>query len=147
MSKEFKGDLVINRIRVKGTAPWKTIMCEDTSQISRTAAISEKKTKCATYSAVSNDAVKVTGSGVVVGDLTANQVSYQQMAIWLDAGTLLEFLRHNDSDGNTIASGEGTYAEFDAYVTEATETSAVGEVSSFNWAVTSTGTITLSPIS
>lgn len=146
MSKEISGTLVVNEISTDSGVTWKVIICEDTSQINGTSSISEKVTKCGTYSATKPDAVKVTGSGVVVGDLVTAQVSYQQLQILRDAATVVLFRRQNSASG-TLSAGEITYAKFSAYITEASETSAVGEVSTFNWGVTSTGTIDWDPAS
>jgi hypothetical protein len=144
MPTELQGGLVLNEISEDGGSTWKIIVCEDTSQISGTSAANETQTKCGTFTAVENNAVQVTGSGVAGGDLASNQVSYLRLQQLRDAKTKIKFRRQNSASG-TITAGEITYALFDAYVTEATETAAEGEVIQFNWAVTSTGTIDWNP--
>ena len=144
MPKELQATLVVNEISEDDGATWKVIVCETDSQISGTSTANETKTKCGVFSAVEKNATVVTGNGVAGGDLASNQISYLRMQQLREAGTLIKFRRQNALSG-TIAVGEITYALFDGYITEATETSTEGEVTQFNWAVTSTGTVDWTP--
>lgn len=140
MGKEISGVLVLNEYSVDNGSTWKVIMCEDTSQISGTSTVNEKKTKCGTFTNTSNNPVTITGSGVAVGDLATNQASYQDLQKLRDAQTIVKFRRRNAVSG-TITAGEITFFMGDGRFTEATETSPTEEVTSFNWAWTSTGPV------
>jgi hypothetical protein len=139
---ELSGILVLNEISEDGGTTWKTIVCEDNSQISGTSASTEKKTKCKNFSTTSNNATTVTGSGVSVANIDADEISYKRLQFLRDQRQTVQFRRQNaaDADKNIIA-GELSYALFEALITEVTETANVEEVVQFNWAVTSTGDI------
>lgn len=144
MPTESQGTLVVNEISEDNGSTWKVIVCETDSQISGTSTANETPTKCGTYTSVENNAMTVSGSGVAGGDLSTNQVSYQRLAQLRQAKTKIKFRRQNAASG-TLTAGEITYAMGDAYVTEATETSNEGEVTQFNWAMTFTGEVDLTP--
>lgn len=138
--KNLSGILVLNQISEDDGATWRTIVCEDTSQISGTSASTEKKTKCENFTTTSNNATTVTGSGVAIGDTDADEMSYKRMQILRDSLTTVLFRRQNAA-GNDLLAGELTYALFDALITEVTETSNNEESVQFNWAVSSTGDV------
>lgn len=145
MATEIQGSLVLNEISEDGGSTWKVIVCEDTSQISFTTTTNETRTKtCGVFTGTTVNAAQVTGSGVAAGDLSGTQVSFLRMAQLAYASTLIKFRRKNSASG-TLSEGEITYAAFDGYVTEATETSAEGDITKFNWAIASTGTVDLTP--
>lgn len=148
MAKEISGLLVTNQYSLDGGSTWKTIVCEDTSQISNTSTANEKKTKCGTFTSTSLNAVNITGSGVAGADLDANQASYQDIAQLVQALTTVTFRRQNAADvPNSIAAGEITYFLGEGKFTEATETSSVEESTSFNWAFASSGDYNLTTAS
>jgi len=140
MSTELSGLLVLNEYSLNGSTGWKTIVCEDTSTITGSSAVNEKKTKCGTFSSVSNDSVKVSGSGVAGGDLTSAQASYQDLQILRDAQTVVYLRRQNSSSG-TIAAGEITYFMGRGRFTNVAETAATEENVTFTWEWTSSGTV------
>lgn len=145
MATELLGSFVVNEISEDGGSTWKTIVCEDTSQVSHTTATTDTKTKtCGTFTATSNNPVTVTGSGVAGGDIASNQVSFLRLSQLVENKTKIKFRRQNSASG-TITAGEITYLLCDGYVTEATETAAEEDVVKFNWAVTSTGTVDVNP--
>jgi hypothetical protein len=142
MPQEIKGTLVAMWLSETEGANYKTIVCEDSSQSSTTASVTTTKTKCGTFAAPETAEKAFSGSGVAGGNLAANQVSFKQLQAWCDAGTLLYFVRRNEANvASGITAGEIVYLDGQGYVTEATETSAEGDVVKFNWAFTATGTV------
>lgn len=139
MSTEIKGTLVTMWLS-ETDSNYKTIVCEDSSQSSTTSSVTTTKTKCGTFSAPDAAEKTFSGSGVASGDLAANQVSFKQLQAWCDAGTKLYFIRRNEASG-TITAGEIVYLDGQGYLTEATETSAEGDVVKFNWAFTASGAV------
>jgi hypothetical protein len=140
MAKEISGILVLNEYSTDNGVNWKTIVCEDTSQISHTASSSEKKTKCGTFTTTSLNAVAITGSGVAGGNLDADQASYLDIAALVKNLTTVEFRRRNAADApNSIAIGEITNFQGSGRFTEATETSSTEDSTAFNWAFASSG--------
>lgn len=144
MATELSGVLVLNQISLDDGINWRTIVCEDTSTINGSSASSEKKTKCGTFTATSNNATTVSGSGVAGAEIDPEEISYLEMQQIRDAGTTFLFRRQNSASG-AISAGELTYALFDAKFTEVTETAATEETVQFTWAVSSTGTVTWIP--
>lgn len=145
MSTEILGSLVLNEISTDAGVTWKTILCETDSQVSSSNSVTETKTKtCGTKIAVSTDAVKVSGNGLAMGDIGATEISYQQMEVLRDAKTLIMFRRTHAVSG-TLTAGEVTYHAFSGYVTSMTETSNSEDSTTFDWEVTSSGVIDLTP--
>lgn len=140
MPNEISGLLVVNQYSIDNGSTWKTIVCEDTSQISHTSAATEKKTKCGPFTSTSLNAVNITGSGVAGANLSSTQASFQDIAKLVKSMTSVMFRRQNAADApNSIAAGEVTYFLGTGKFTEATETSNVEESVTFNWAFTSSG--------
>lgn len=130
---------VQNEISLDNQVTWRTIVCEETSQIQGGASISESKTKqCGVISFPSLNSVKITGSGIAGGDLANNQCSYLLLSQLRNAKTLIWFRRQNAASG-TLSVGELTHFLGQGYIDDATETSAEGDVVKFNWGFTSTG--------
>jgi len=147
MATEISGSLVLNRFSTDDGVTWKTIVCETDSEITGNSTVTETKTKtCGTMTAVENDAMTVTGNGVAGGDLAADQASYQDIQILRYAKTRILFERRNLASG-TLTEGEISYALFEGYFNQCTETSPTDDITKFSWGVTSTGTITLTPTS
>ena len=138
MPDEISGLLVLNEYSTDGGSTWKTIVCEDTSQISHTASDSEKKTKCGTFTTTSLNAVAITGSGVAGGNLSGTQASFLDIANLVKNMTPVDLRRQNAASGS-IAAGEVTYFLGTGKFTEATETSSTEESVAFNWAWKSSG--------
>jgi hypothetical protein len=141
MPQEIQGTLVTMWLS-ETDSNYKTIVCEDSSQSSTTTNVTTTKTKCGTYTATDTAEKTFSGSGVAAGNLLANQVSFKQLQAWCDAGTLLYFIRRNEANvAAGITAGEIIYLDGQGYITEATETSAEGDVVKFNWAFSATGTV------
>lgn len=121
---------------------FKTIVCEESSQSSTTANVTTTKTKCQTFTSVDTPELVISGSGVAGANLNANQVSFKQIQAWAQAKNKLYFIRKNEADTpNGIASGEIVYLDGQGYFSEATETSAEGDVIKFNWSFTVSGDV------
>lgn len=145
MPQEISGSLVLNQFSTDGGVTWKTIVCETDSEISGSNSVTETKTKnCGTVTAVDNDAMTVTGNGVAGGDLLPGQASYQDLQILRYNKTLILFERKNLAN-LSVEEAELSYALFNGYFTEVTESSPTDDVAKFSWTVTSTGSITLVP--
>lgn len=141
MSTEIKGSLVLNTISTDAGVTKKTIICETDSTITGSSSVTETKTKtCGTKISVSNDAVKVSGNGLAMGDQGATEVSYMDLQKLRDAGTLISFERTHAVTG-TLTAGEVSYCAFSGYVTSVSETSNSDGLSTFTWEITSSGTI------
>lgn len=121
---------------------FKTIVCEESSQSSTTSNVTTTKTKCSTFTSVDTPETVISGSGVAAANVAANQVSFKQIEAWCRAKTKLFFIRRNEADTpNLITAGEIVYQDGQGYFTEATETSAEGDVIKFNWSFTTTGDV------
>lgn len=141
MSQEIQGRLVTMWLS-ETDSNYKTIVCEESSQSSTTSNVTTTKTKCGSFSAPDTPEITISGSGVAGGNLAANHVSFKQLQAWAANGTLLYFIRRNEANSAAgITAGEVVYLDGQGYLTEATETSAEGDVVKFNWSFTTTGTV------
>lgn len=141
MAQEIQGTLVTMWVS-ETDSNYKTIVCEESSQSSTTSSVTTTKTKCGSYSAIDTPEITISGSGVAGGNLAANQVSFKQLQAWVQSGTLLYFIRRNEANtAAQITAGEVVYLDGRGYFTEATETSAEGDVVKFNWSFTTSGTV------
>lgn len=141
MSQELSARLVGMWVS-ETNSNFKTIVCEESSQSSTTANVTTTKTKCGSFSAPDAAETAISGSGVAGANLAANQVSFKQLEAWTRAGTLLYFVRRNEADvAAGVDAGELVYLDGRGYFTEATETSAEGDVVKFNWAFQPTGDV------
>lgn len=123
----------------------KIIVCEESSSFASASNVSERKTKCGTITNTDSPTRTLSISGVSAGDLGANNVSSQQLAIWQDAGTLLYFVYRNDVSGS-LALGEVIYREGRMRVSNVNETSDVGDgVVTFDAEFAVTGPIAFTP--
>jgi hypothetical protein len=121
----------------------KIIVCEESSSLSSSSNVSERKTKCGTITNTDSPTRTISGSGVAVGDLATEAVSAQQLLIWQEANTLLYFAYINTASG-TLAQGEITYMTGTCRVSNVTVTSDIGDgVVTFDWELAVTGTVDL----
>lgn len=141
MSQEIQGSDVVMWLSDTGSN-YKTIVCEESSQSSTTAAANKTKTKCGTFTAVDTAEVVISGSGVVDGSPAGNQASFKQLQAWAQAKTNLYFIRKNLANVPLgITAGAVVYMDGRGYLTEVTETSAEGDLVKFNWSFEVTGTV------
>jgi hypothetical protein len=141
MATEVQGTLVTMWVS-ETNSNFKTIVCEESSQSSTTSNVTSTKTKCGTFSAVDTPETVISGSGIAGANLAANQVSYKQIEAWARAKTKLYFIRRNEADVvSEVTAGELVYLDGQGYFTEATETSAEGDVVKFNWSFATTGDV------
>lgn len=142
MAKELSGSFVVVEISEDGIN-WKTIVCEEQSQLQLGTTLNETKTKCGTFSATSGNAPVITGSGVVVGDIApASQATFMDLARYLKSLFLLYIRRQNSASG-TITAGENTYIHGQGHVSDVQETSSVDDLSKFTFTLTFSGSYTL----
>lgn len=142
MSQELQGSLVTMWVSTSQNTGFKTIVCEESSTADTTSNVSTKKTKCGTFTTVDSAETKISGSGVVDGAPAANQVSYKDIQAWVQNKTRLYFIYKNIADsGTSIASGAAVYLDGQGYFNSAKVTAQEGEVISFDWEFTTTGTI------
>src|SRR6478735_6908815 len=92
----------------------KYIVCEEDSNWDSTSNVSERKTKCGTFTGTDSPTHKIAGSGVAVGDLVATSASAQDLKRLLEAQTNVFFEYQNDTAG-TLAAGEITYIRGQGY--------------------------------
>lgn len=141
MPQEIQGTLVAMWVS-ETNSNFKTIVCEDSSQSSTTSNVTTTKTKCGSFSGVETPEITISGSGIAGGSLAANQVSFKQIQSWVYNKTKLYFIRRNEADvASGITAGSVVYLDGQGYFTEATETSAEGDVVKFNWSFATSGTV------
>jgi hypothetical protein len=121
----------------------KIIVCEESSSLSSSSNVSERKTKCGTITNTDSPTRTISGSGVAVGDLATEAVSAQQLLTWQEANTLLYFAYINTASG-TLTQGEIMYMTGTCRVSNVTITSDIGDgVVTFDWELAVTGTVDL----
>jgi hypothetical protein len=90
------------------------------------------------------DAVKVSGTGLSVGDTTGTEATYKDLQGYLHAQTVIKFERKNLVSG-TVAESEVEYIAFDGKVTSCVSNAPDSGSLSFDWEITSSGVIDLTP--
>lgn len=145
MSTPLSATLIQDRISLDAGVTWLLIVCAQNSTLTNSASTTEEKTRtCGTITAVSIDAVKVSGTGISAGDLIASEASYLTLQGLLHAKTVIKFERKNLVSG-TVAESEVEYTAFDGRVTSLTSNAGEDGSLSFDWEITSTGVIDLTP--
>ena len=119
----------------------KKIVCEESSSISSSSNVSERKTKCGTITNTDSPTRTISGSGVAAADLGADAVSVQDLLEWQEANTLLYWAFRNLASG-TIDEDELIHMNGQARVSNVTVTSDIGDgVVTFDWELAVTGTV------
>jgi hypothetical protein len=145
MSTPIGAVLIQDRISTDGGTNWKLIVCAQSSTLTQSLSTTEEKTRtCGTITATSVDAVKVSGTGLNVGDLAGTEVSYKDLQGYLHAQTVIKFERKNLVSG-TVSESEVEYISFDGKVTSCVSNGPDSGSLSFDWEITSTGVIDLTP--
>jgi hypothetical protein len=145
MSTGINAKLIQDRISEDGGTTWLLIVCAQNSTLTQSLSTSEEKTRtCGTRVATSLDSVKASGTGLNDGDLIAGEASYKKLQALLHAETVIKYERKNLVSG-TIAESEVEYTSFDGRVTSLTSNAGEDGSSSFDWEITSTGVIDLTP--
>jgi hypothetical protein len=141
MATEVLGSLVTMWVSTTNSN-FKTIVCEESSQSSTTSNVNTTKTKCGSFSSVDTPETTISGNGIAGANLAANQVSFKQIEAWVRAKTKLYFIRRNEADvASSVTAGSLVYMDGQGYFTEATETSAEGDVVKFSWSFATTGDV------
>lgn len=121
----------------------KIIVCEESSSLSSSSNVSERKTKCGTITNTDSPTRTISGSGVAVGDLATNAVSVQQLLQWQEANTLLYFAYLNQASGS-LTQGEVVFMTGTCRVSNVTVTADIGDgVATFDFELAVTGVVDL----
>jgi hypothetical protein len=122
-----------------------SVVCEETSGLSSSSNVSERKTKCGTITNTDTPTYRITGSGVAAADLPATAISAQQLMIYQLANTLL-YVAYVNTVSGTIAAGEITYLTGQCRVANVNITSDLGDgVVTYDYELAITGTPDLTP--
>jgi hypothetical protein len=124
----------------------KLLLCEVDSSWSSAASTSSVETKnCGSFQIPGSPTNVMSGNGVVVGDLGANEVSSQQATIWLNNQTKLFFAYKNDADG-TISANEAIYRTGEGFFTKVDETfNTADHMGKFSWDFAVNGAVDFTP--
>lgn len=106
----------------------KVLLCEVDLSWDSTATVSEAETKnCGTFKVAGSPSNTISGAGIVAGDLGANEVSSQQLMIWLNNQATVFYALFNITDGGTIAANEVAYRTGSGYFSKVGETWNTGD--------------------
>lgn len=145
MSTGINSTLIQDRISLDNGTTWLLIVCAQNSTLNQSLSVNEEKTRtCGTRIATTLDSVKVSGTGLNDGDLVSGEASYKKLQELLHSQQVVKFERKNLVSG-TVSESEVEYTKFDGRVTSLTSNAGDNGSLSFDWEITSTGTIVLTP--
>ena len=132
MPTELLGSVVSFQIStdLTGATGKKTIVCEESSDLSLSASVNETKTKCGTFTAVDTPTGQVTINGVVDGAPGASAISFNDIAGYVKNKTKLYGLYQQAVSG-AIGVGTAVHASGTGYFSEANVTAAEGDLIKF----------------
>lgn len=147
MATEIQGiDIIVEVRESAGSDPtWKRLVCEVDNQAELDNEVSETDTKCGTFTGVKDMKGSYSGNAVSNAAPTSSEASYEQVSLWQDDKTLLDFRFYNAAFG-AIAEGGVVNQQCVGRFTNTVFTSATGEVTQFSWAFSPTGTITINGV-
>ena len=142
MATELLGSLTTLQISTDttGATGLKTITCEESSDLSLSASVNETKTKCGTFTAVDTPSGQISFSGVVNASLGGSEYSFNDIAGWVNAKTKL-YAKYQHAASGAVSAGAAVYAAGTGYFSEATVTSAEGDLIKFTATFVFSGTI------
>lgn len=126
----------------------KILVCEEDTNWDTTNDISEVPTKnCGTFKVAGTANHTLNGTGVVAGNLAANEVSAQQLKIWADSQTTIYAVLQNDADvGAGLTLAEVVYIAAPGYFSNVGETWTTGDgMGKFSWEFQVNGAADLVP--
>jgi hypothetical protein len=127
----IQGSNLVMKISTDGVT-YKTLVCEEDSQMDKSNDVTTTKTKCFTAKGISAVDVNLSGNAVCNASPTTEEVSYSNVSNWQDQKTLLYFEYKNEAQG-AFAAGELVNATGVGYFTQSTITAATDDVLKFSW--------------
>lgn len=116
MAQNVKSSLVVVRLSTVSMAEAladetaKFLVCEEDSGWDTSADVQETPTKCGTFKVAGIPSNTLNGTGVIVGNLAANEVSAQQLKQWINDQTTVYMVYQNNADaGVGLTAGEATF--------------------------------------
>lgn len=140
MATEHSGSLMVFDISEDGST-WLTLVCAESDSVQTTNAVSEKETRCGTFSAVKSAKYSYSGTAVCNLEPTATEASWVDIQQYQKAKTLLYF-RYKSLTSTEVAEGV-IFNQGRGYFTDTTLTSNDGEVLEFSWTFSATGNVDL----
>lgn len=154
MATNVKSNLVLVRLsevsiaEADSDATAQFLVCEEDLSLDGSADVAETPTKnCGTFKVPGTPGHTWGGTGIVAGNLAANEVSSQQLMEWMDAGTTIYMVIKNNADaGAGLTSGEVIYRAVQGYFSSVGETFNTGDgMGKFSWEFTPNGAIDYAP--
>lgn len=111
----YTGNQVFTWLKPAGSGTYKKLVCETTSDISRSAAVIEAETKCETLQAAGSITNEKTSEFVAKFNPDADEIGFAQLHAWFVGKSRLDILIADDETSPIIYSEvmEGSITTFD----------------------------------
>ena len=137
---QILGSSVNLKFRESGTTgAYLDLICETENSMDGTANVTTTVTKCGTIQTVSPPVYNFNFDAVADTAPTATQVSYEQVKMWFNSNTLLDFKRTSPSDGSNF------YEEGEGYLSALSDAAPAEGAFTFNGTFAVTGSLDLIP--
>lgn len=127
------------QLRVKGTSPWKTLVCLENFNVPLATQVTETDTFCGNAVGLGIVKFNPTGSFVFEQFPDSDQVSYDQMVEWQLARTTLEFLV--EYLGSTGSTSTPKFLTGECFVTATEMQGAVNDILKATYTLTGQGVV------
>ena len=132
VDNSVQGSLVVLELSTDSGVTYKSLVCEEDSQIDKSNDVTTTKTKCSTFKGISQVDVTISGNAVVNADPDTDEVSYADVSSWQNLKTQLHFRYRNAASG-AITAGQAVSDTGVGYFTQSTLTAAGDDVLKFSF--------------
>ena len=110
----YTGNSIFTWLKPAGSGTYKKLVCETSSEVSRSAALIESETKCETLRAAGSITVEKSNEFVAKFNPDADELGYAQLHTWFTNKTVLDILIADDETSPIIYSEtmSGSITEF-----------------------------------
>lgn len=131
VDNSIQGSAVVLEVSDDGVS-FKTLVCEEDSQIDLSNDVTTTKTKCSTFKGISQVDATISGNAVCNADPTAEEVSYNDVQTWQLQKTQKYFRYRNAAQGS-FAAGQAFSFTGVGYFTQSTLTAPGDDVVKFSF--------------
>lgn len=142
MATEHSGSLMVFKISEDAGVTKKRLVCEISDGVQTTNALSEKESRCGTFTAIKSAKYVYSGTAICNMEPSVSEVSFADVQQYQKAKTKLWFEYQNEASTD-VTEGAGVYNQGYGYFTDSNLTANDGEVIEFTWSFSATGNVDL----
>jgi hypothetical protein len=131
VDNSIQGSSVVLELSDDGVT-FKTLVCEEDSQIDLSNDVTSTKTKCSTFKGISAVDATISGNAVCNADPTTSEVSYNDVQGW-QLNKTQKYFRYRNAAQGAITAGQAFSFTGVGYFTQSTVTASGDEVVKFSY--------------